>query len=139
HAETVLEGEGEAPRTLLAETHPCYNDELVLPGYESDPEEAQEIVDELVEENGGPISFEMLASEATNTSFEFFQARLLAIDGLKPSVRVIPGSENNPTLSSGDWDMGVYAIMSRDPVNDLYGQYVTDAPTNFWSYSNKEV
>jgi len=135
--ETVFMGANGVPTTLFSESSPFYDASLTLPQY--DKETAQELLDELAAEKGGPLTFTIKHSASAKSAAEFFQAQLTEFDNLSVSIAEIQNTDILPTAQSGDYEAMSFQISMMDPEPDFYDNFHTGAVRNFVGYSSPEM
>ena len=80
-------------------------------------EEAQTLFDELAQENGGPLVFDMAVStnSENNALMRQLQTQLTQYDNVEATVKTIDGPNYGITLFTGDFNLALYAVASPDP------------------------
>jgi peptide/nickel transport system substrate-binding protein len=136
YAQVVDAGRGIVPETLFVEDSAFYSDaeEVRFPGHDAD--EAQALFDELAEETGGPLRFELLVSEATRQQGEFLQTSLAEFDNVEMELAEEPGSTFAPRVYDHDYDAAIFATQLIDPEPELYELFRSDSPRNLTGYTD---
>jgi peptide/nickel transport system substrate-binding protein len=138
YAEVVDHGQGVAFETLFAEDSPFYSDADDVRFPDHDADEAQALFDELAEDTGGPLRFELLVSEATRQQGEFLQSSLAGFDNVEVQLAEEPGASFAPRVYDHDYDAAVYATQLIDPEPELYELFRSDSPRNLTGYTDAE-
>ena len=131
----VQRGQADVFSTLAAEGTPFYEPSITLP--EPDPAEAQRLIDEVVAEQGGPITFTILTNPQSQANVEGILTLLSQYDGLEIGVQSVasPATEVVP----GNFDMSVWGLFFIDPEPRMYDLMHSASAGNWGKYSNPEV
>jgi peptide/nickel transport system substrate-binding protein len=139
-AEIVPDEGGPVTNNFSVEGTPWYTEEAQLPDY--DPEAAQELIDEVVEEQGGPIEIEVggfTGGTADQARVEFIQTSLNDLDGVEATVNLQGMPEVIPRMLEGDFQMHSWGFPFFDPEPGLYNAAHSGQLINFTGYENPEV
>jgi peptide/nickel transport system substrate-binding protein len=131
----VQRGLADVAATIAAEGTPFYEPSIALP--EPDPAEAQRLIDEVVAEQGGPITFMITTNPQTQATTEGVLTLLSQYDGLEISIQSVasPATEVVP----GNFDMSVWGVFFIDPEPRFYDLMHSASGGNWGKYSNPEV
>jgi peptide/nickel transport system substrate-binding protein len=137
----IVPGEG-GPVTdnYSVEGTPWYTEAAQLPDY--DPEAAQELVDEIVAEQDGPIEIEVggfTGGTADQMRVEFIQTSLNDLDGVEATVNLQGMPEVIPRMLEGDFQMHSWGFPFFDPEPGLYSAAHSGQLGNFSRYENPDV
>jgi len=113
--EQVFFSANDPMSTMFREDSPFYNPDMTFAGYNS--EEAQQLFDELAQENGGPLVFDMAVStnSENNALMRQLQTQLTQYENVEASVNTIDGPNYGITLFTGEFNLALYAVASPDP------------------------
>ena len=113
--EQVFFGGNDPMSTMFREGSPFYNPDMTFASYNS--EEAQTLFDELAQENGGPLVFDMAVStnSENNALMRQLQTQLTQYDNVEATVKTIDGPNYGITLFTGDFNLALYAVAFRGP------------------------
>lgn len=133
--EIAQRGQADVVTTFATEGTPFYDPDITLP--DADPAEAQRLIDEVVAEKGGPITFTILTNPQNQLNVEAIQTLLSQYDGLDITVQSVasPATEVVP----GNFDMSVWGLFFIDPEPRMYDLLNSTSPGNWGKYSNAEV
>jgi peptide/nickel transport system substrate-binding protein len=114
--DVVAMGYQEKITSMFRETSPFYNPEYTFP--EPDAEEAQRLFDELAEETGGPLVFDMSVSTSSENAARVtqIQTQLAQFDNVEMGIRQVDAAAYGISLYTGDFEASFYAVSSPDPV-----------------------
>jgi peptide/nickel transport system substrate-binding protein len=131
-------GQTGAQNYTLEET-PFYTEDATLPPY--DPEAAQALIDEVVAELGGPITFTLWGTtNPQNTSLrEFIQTQLNQLDGIEVESEGLDSPTFVPRILQGDFEVTTWGYPWRDPEPLLYTNFHSGLPSNLGRYANPAV
>jgi peptide/nickel transport system substrate-binding protein len=118
---------------------PFYTEDAMLPPY--DLEAAQALIDEVVAELGGPITFALLGTtNPQNTSLrEFIQTSLNQLDGIEVETEGLDSATFVPRILQGDFEVTTWGYPWRDPEPLLYTNFHSGLPSNLGRYANPDV
>jgi peptide/nickel transport system substrate-binding protein len=131
----VQRDRADVAKTIAAEGTPFFDSELTLP--EPDPAEAQRLIDEVVAENGGPVTFTILTNTQNLANAEGIQTLLSQFDGLEVQIQTV--ASVSPDITSGNYDMGISGLFFIDPEPRMFDRLKTGLPSNWARYSNPDV
>jgi peptide/nickel transport system substrate-binding protein len=138
-SDTVF-GEGsEALTNFTLEGTPWYTDDAALPEY--DPATAQELVDEYVADNGGPVRITMLTFQQSldQARAKFIQTSLSQLDGIELEIQVNDSPTNITKVLAGDYSTSSWGFPVVAPDPGVYNAAASTALTNYSKYSNADV
>lgn len=134
--------EGDDLSTMFSPESPWTDPDdptLHFPDY--DPEAAQALIDEYVDETGEPISFTFIHSNVGPpvVQAEYIQAALSELDGIEMTTK----SFDVPTLTNhlyeGDYQMGSSAFNGAEPFSQFVGIVETGGARNFADLSDPQI
>lgn len=133
--ELVQRGRAEVAKTIAAEGTPFYDASVELAA--PDPVEAQRLIDEVVAENGGPVTFTILTNPQNQANAEGIQTLLSQYDGLQIDIQTVAAP--TPDIVAGNYDMGISGLFFIDPEPRMYDRLRSGLPSNWTRYSNPAV
>lgn len=135
-ADVVTSGAGDGVGNLFTEDSPYFDPEITRP--EHDPDRAQELWDEVADEQGGPVEFTLLVTVATQPWGEYAQAEL-ANYGVDMKLESVRGNEIIPRMVADDFDVATKSTTFGAPDPIFYYAMLSDSSTNFGYYSNPDM
>lgn len=124
--------------TFMSAESPFYDDSLTFAA--PDLERAQELIDELAEENGGPVSFALVVGTPTLPMADAMQAQLSALDNLDVQVEVLQtGAHAQKVNVQRDFVVAVGNSFNLDPEPRTHDFLLTGSPRNYTGYSDPEM
>ncbi|MGE3620206.1 MAG: ABC transporter substrate-binding protein [Acidimicrobiia bacterium] len=131
-------GLGVPADTLFTEQSPFYEKDTKLPM--GDPERAQELFDELAEENGGPLEFSLLAGEAVVGVGEYFITHFAKFDNVKVTVEPSAAAAVTPRVLEKDYEAVVHHVTQfLDPEPEMFNQFHSESTRNFSGIESTEL
>ncbi|WP_093086034.1 ABC transporter substrate-binding protein [Pseudonocardia oroxyli] len=131
----VQGGRAEVTKTISAPGTPFYDPAIAYPA--TDRAQAQQLLDQVSGEKGGPVTFTILVNPQNRTTAEGIQTLLSEYRNIAVSVKVMDSTQS--TVVQGDYDMGVSGNFFVDPEPKIYDSFHTGNPRNVSRYSNPTV
>lgn len=124
--------------TLMSASSPFYDESLSFAS--PDVERAQELIDELAEENGGPVSFSIVVGTPTQAYGDAVQAQLSALDNLDVEIEVLQtGAHTQKVNVQRDFVVALGNSFNLDPEPRTHDFFLTGSPRNYTGYSDPEM
>jgi peptide/nickel transport system substrate-binding protein len=126
-------------QNYTVEGTPFFNADAVVPAY--DRQAAQQLVDELTAELGGPIKFSLLGTPGSQNAKgrEFMQTMLNQIDGFEVETESIDLATYVPRILQGDFGVATWGYPWRDPDPLIYQNFFGGLRSNLGRYTNASV
>jgi len=128
-------GRATVATTIAAPDTPFYDPAIAYPA--TDRAQAQQLLDQVSAEKGGPVTFTILVNPQNRATAEGIQTLLSEYKNIAVSVTVSDSPQ--PTIVQGDYDMGVSGNFFVDPEPKIYDAFHTGNPRNTSRYSNPTV
>jgi peptide/nickel transport system substrate-binding protein len=134
YAKVIDNGVVETMDSVFRHTSPYYDPNITQIGY--DPVKAQQLLDQLATDTGGPLTFTLYTFNAGNyiTGAQYVQGTLSKLRNIKVSVEVEATPAHMARLNSGDYGAMLYGNPFDDPEptwTSLYTCDATPSPTGF--------
>ncbi|MBW8825805.1 MAG: ABC transporter substrate-binding protein [Acidobacteria bacterium] len=123
------------PPALIRQGSNIYDPDPSLRFPKHDHVVAQQLLDDLAKQNGGPLEFS-LTGVIGDKNLEYMQSRLNQYRNLKVTIRGINGGDYGTTLVSGNFQAIFYLAGGFDPEPDFYNEFHTGASRNYWKFSH---
>lgn len=131
----VQNGRGDVITTISAPGTPFHDQSIVYP--EPDRAQAQQLLDEVSRDRGGPVTFTVLVNPQNRRTAEAIQTLLSEYQNIAISVTTMDSTQ--PTVVQGDYDMAVSGNFFLDPEPKLYDSFHSGSPRNVSRYSDPTV
>ena len=137
--EQVAQGAAEVVTHLFQEDSPYYVPEAELP-WNGDVAEAQELIDSVVAETGGPVSIELLwLNGMPQWPQAYAQQVTEKLDGIEINVVPATAAEIGARLYDNSFEMLFSIMQGPDPVTVMYERLHCESARNNLDYCNPEM